>query len=75
MPLTASDYKAINWYCQSYDLKPQLSAAPLMRFSNTKGEHITAELETIKAEYHAWNEDDKKVRARERKHGKRAITR
>lgn len=71
MSLSAKDYKAISWYAKSNDLKPQLSAAPIMHFTNAKGEYVTKNLTEINLEYNVWNEEDKKIRAREREYEKR----
>lgn len=73
MSLTAKDYKAIDWYAKSKDLKPQLSAPPIMYFTDVNGDEVHENLESIKLQYHAWNEDDKKVCARQRKQEKQNV--
>lgn len=67
MKLSAKDLKAINWYLGEHDLKPQLSTPPIIYFTNKKGEQVKAELTGIHSEYNAWNEEDKKQRAREKR--------
>lgn len=71
MKLTAKDYKAIDWYCKTYDLKPQLSAPPTMYFTRRdSGEEVRVELPAIILEWSAWNEADQKERARQRQQDK-----
>lgn len=66
MSLTARDYKAIEWYIETNNLKPQLSAPPTMYFIDADGNEVTKSLEAIKLEWSAWNEEDKRARARAR---------
>lgn len=68
MNLTAKDLKAINWYITEKKLKPLLSNPPQMYFRDKDG--IALEpiyLGGIVLEYNAWNEEDKKQRAHEKK--------
>lgn len=67
MKLKAKDYKAIKWYAETYDLKPQLSAPPTMYFKDAQGREVTHNLGAIVLEWSQWNENDQKDRARERK--------
>lgn len=67
MVLSAKQLKAINWYRQENGLKPQLSTPPTMYFKDADGNEVTADLTSIMQEYGQWNEEDKKVRAREKR--------
>lgn len=67
MKLTAKDFKAISWYAEENGLHPQLSTPPIMYFRKKDGDTLKVHLDAIKLEYNAWNEQDKKIRARQRK--------
>lgn len=67
MPLNAREMKAITWYIKDRNLKPQLSAPPQMHFKNESGDTVTVDLAAIVLEYNAWNDQDKKERAREKR--------
>lgn len=68
MKLSSKDLKAINWYAQQYQLKPQLSTPPTMYFTKRdSGETLKIDLAGIVLEYSAANEEDKKTRAREKR--------
>ena len=66
MPLTANQLKALNWYKDENNLKVQLSSPPNMYFKNDKNKVVSVQIGTIMSLYNAWNEEDKKARARER---------
>lgn len=67
MKLTAKDLKAIAWFIKDKNLKPQLSTPPRMYFKEAEGTEVTYELAGIITEWSAWNEEDKKQRAREKR--------
>lgn len=68
MSLSAAELKALGWYATTNNFRPELSAVPLMRFTDKNtGEKVSRDLGTIIAEYQEWNEEDKKRRAAERR--------
>lgn len=69
---TAKQLKAISWYQSTNDLRIQLCNPPMqMNFTEkSTGEPLTVTLETILDEWHEWNENDKKERARQRREEK-----
>lgn len=70
MGLNAAQLKAIKWYCDQHNLKPALSVPPTqMIFTDKKTMRETdpVHLDAVIAEYRAWNEEDKKRRAKERR--------
>lgn len=67
MPLKAAEMKAVAWYVQDRGLKPSLSTPPRMYFKDKEGNQVEADLAGIVTEYKAWNEQDKKERAREKR--------
>lgn len=68
MSLSAKDLKVINWYGKEHGLTPQLSTPPIIYFKRRdNGEQITADLTLMTTSWSAWNEEDKRQRARERK--------
>lgn len=67
MALNATELKALAWYMRDNQLKPLLSTPPIMYFRNKDGVEVSQELTTIVSEYKAWNEQDKKERAREKR--------
>lgn len=69
MKLKAQDLKAIKWYMETHDMKPALSLPPTIYMIPRKDpmmDTVKVDLSEILAQYNVWNEDDKKVRARER---------
>lgn len=71
MTLKYQDYRALLWYAEAHDFKPQLSATPKMYFKNNKGKLVTVELPTIKNEYERWKAEDRKERDRVKKQSPR----
>lgn len=67
MILSAKDLKAIKWYADAHGLRPQISSPPKMYFTDFLGNQAEADLLSIHQEYDAWNKEDKKERAREKK--------
>lgn len=67
MKLTATDTKALGWYVQDRRLRPQLSTPPTMYFTDKDGNSVTDSMFNILALYKAWNEEDKKERARQKR--------
>lgn len=67
MKLSAKDQKAISWYIKDRKCRPMLSAPPQMHFRDKEGGEVVVGLDTIIDEYNAWNEQDKKERAREKR--------
>ena len=65
--LKAKELKAIGWYMETYKLKPQLSVPPTMYFKDEKGELVKHDLAGIVLEHNAWNAEDQKERAREKR--------
>ena len=71
----ALQLKAISWYAKEYGLKPSLSN-PLIQMhfiSKQTREDVTVHLDTVINEYKAWNREDIKSRAAERKRNSRYI--
>lgn len=65
MKISASEMKALGWYVRDRDLRPQLSTPPVMYFTKRKdGTEVKVNLAHIVTDYKAWNEEDKKERAR-----------
>lgn len=67
MALNAAELKAVSWYMRDNQLRPMPSTPPKMYFKDKNGNEVTQELTTIVSEYKAWNEQDKKERAREKR--------
>lgn len=67
MKMSAKDLKALEWYIKDRKLKPQLSSPPKMYFKDENGKSVEADLTGIVLEYNAWNEEDQKRRAREKR--------
>jgi len=67
MKLSSKNLKAINWYSENYHLKPQLSTPPIMYFMDSSGEYVDHHLDKIMLEYAAWNKEDQRRRAYEKK--------
>lgn len=66
MALSSKEMKAIAWYAKDHRLRPQLSAYPLIRFKDFMDNTVEEDVTVIAKEYEAWNEEDKKARARQR---------
>jgi hypothetical protein len=54
---------------EEHGYKPKLSTPPTMYFNNREGGESSEHIDIIVSEYDTWNEQDKKARARTRKHG------
>lgn len=68
MKLKPTHYKAIDWYCQEHNYRPELSAVPTMRFTDkATGKKVERDLEGILLAYGQWKEEDKKQRATARR--------
>lgn len=65
--LKAKELQAIGWFIENYKLKLQLSTPPTMYFKNEEGKVVTHDLAGIVLEFNAWNEQDQKERAREKR--------
>lgn len=67
-----SDFKAINWFCNEYNLKPQLSIPPSqIHFTNRRTlKEETYHLDRITLEYKAFKKEESKRKAREKKNEK-----
>jgi hypothetical protein len=70
--MTSKQLKAVSWYSDSHGYRLRLSNPPMqMHFIDKRGgAEITVTLSTIISEYDAWNSEDKKSRAAERKRAK-----
>lgn len=67
MKMSAKQLKALEWFIREKSLKPLLSTPPKMYLRNSDGEQVDYDLNGIVLEYEAWNEEDKKERAREKR--------
>lgn len=69
LKLSAHTLEAINWYVKEHGLRAEISNPPAqMNFTRKiDGEQITVLLDTIIDEYKAWNKEDQKRRANERR--------
>lgn len=72
--LSAKELTAINWYAKNNNLRPELSALPLIYFSRKivlaglEGDEVfKMDKGDILDQWKVWNEEDKKQRALERK--------
>ena len=72
MKLLGKHLKAIGWYSKEHNYSLGLSVPPTQIFFRDKAtaESVVVHLDTIMNEYNAWNEEDKKARAKERKRQK-----
>lgn len=58
---TPNQEKALKWYCEKNNLKPQLSSHPVYYFINEYGKQVTANIQSIVRE---WDDDRKAKKKR-----------
>ena len=58
--LKPSQWKAMQYYIEKHNLKPQLSAYPIMQFLNEKGESEAHHIDHIVMEYNRDKKEAKK---------------
>jgi hypothetical protein len=61
---TPNQDKALAWYCQTNNLKPQLSAHPVYFFTNEKGKTEERNIQHIVADWERWREEERKSNKR-----------
>lgn len=61
---TPNQEKALAWYCQQHNLKPQLSAHPVYTFTNEKGGTEEHNIQHIVADWERWREEERKSNKR-----------
>lgn len=68
MAFTGKQLKAIQWYLLDHpELRLQLSTPPNVYFKDKRNKIVSFNVTNLTQQYDAWNEEDKKQRARERK--------
>lgn len=66
MGFNAKELKALQWYCQRYNLQPELSAPQTMYFTDkTSGKQVIKDLIAVVLEHGQWRDEEKKLKARE----------
>lgn len=51
MKLRVKEHRALKWYCEHYNLRPQLSVPPQMYFKDKDGNYFSVDMGQITLEY------------------------